>query len=144
MPGIIVLLVLLVGGLAVWRQLKGSVAQVRDASGRPVGPGPSELLRNLGIGLAVALLLVTAAGTFRVVPVGHALVIFNTVTKGFTIAGEGVAFVPPFVSSTQVYDLRRLEYTMSGQTGEGRKSDVDDSIWSPTKEGLQEIGRAHV
>ena len=137
MPGIIVLLVLLVGGLAVWRQLRGTVAQVRDASGRPVGPGPSELLRNLGLGLAVALLLVTVAGTFRVVPVGHALVIFNTVTKGFTIAGEGVAFVPPFVSSTQVYDLRRLEYTMSGQTGEGRKSDVDDSIWSPTKEGLQ-------
>src|SRR5439155_13648252 len=29
------------------------------------------------------------------------------------------------------------EYTMSGTTGEGRKANVDDSIWSPTKEGLQ-------
>ena len=137
MSGIILFLVLLVGGLAVWRQVVTRSAQVRDASGRPVGPGPFEIVRGIGLALAGLLLLVTLVGTFRVVPVGHGLVIFNTVTKGFTIAGEGVAFVPPFVSSTQLYDLRRLEYTMSGVSGEGRKANVDDSIWSPTKEGLQ-------
>jgi regulator of protease activity HflC (stomatin/prohibitin superfamily) len=36
-----------------------------------------------------------------------------------------------------MYDLRRLEYTMSSTAGEGRKASADDSIWSPTSEGLQ-------
>ena len=30
-----------------------------------------------------------------------------------------------------------MEYTMSASQGEGRKADVDDSLWSPTQEGLQ-------
>ena len=38
---------------------------------------------------------------------------------------------------TQDYDLRRLEYTMSGVSGEGRKANIDDSLWSPTQEWLQ-------
>src|SRR5262249_53183797 len=48
-----------------------------------------------------------------------------------------VTFVAPIISATQTYDLRRLEYTMSASTGEGRRGGVDDSLWSPTKEGLQ-------
>ena len=81
--------------------------------------------------------LPVAATSFRVVPVGHALVIFNTVTKSFQLATQGFAFVAPFITATADYDLRRLEYTMSGVSGEGRKSEIDDSLWSPTREGLQ-------
>ena len=77
------------------------------------------------------------ATSFRVVPVGHALVIFNTVSKSFRLGRQGITFVPPFISVTQDYDLRRLEYTMSGVSGEGRKANIDDSLWSPTQEGLQ-------
>jgi prohibitin 2 len=83
----------------------------------------------------VALLILFAS--VRVVPVGHALVVFNTVTKTFRLARQGVAVIPPFIAVTHEYDLRRLEYTMSGVQGEGRRAGVDDSLWSPTQEGLQ-------
>jgi regulator of protease activity HflC (stomatin/prohibitin superfamily) len=111
---------------------------VRDAEGRRIGPDVgAEVPRVVGaIALGVVLLIV-ATTSFRVVPVGHALVIFNVVTRSFTLAPQGFTFVPPFISNTEMYDVRRLEYTMTAVTGEGRKADLDDSIWSPTQEGLQ-------
>ncbi len=90
------------------------------------------------IGIIVAgvilLLLVTSV---RMVPVGHAMVKFNVLTKTFSAVGEGITFVPPFIYNTYVYDMRRQEYTMSSKKGEGRRKNIDDSLWSPTKEGLQ-------
>lgn len=113
-------------------------AAVRDADGRRIAPPVgAEVPRVLGTILLGLVLLVVTLTSFRVVPVGRALVIFNTVTKSFRVAQQGFTFVPPFVSDTETYDLRRLEYTMSGQSGEGRRADVDDSMWSPTQEGLQ-------
>jgi len=72
-----------------------------------------------------------------VVPVGRCLVIFNTITRSFRLSRQGVTLVPPFIAQTQEYDLRRMEYTMTGTRGEGRKANWDDSLWSPTQEGLQ-------
>jgi len=113
-------------------------AAVRDAEGRRIGPSiGAEVPRIAGTVLLGVLFLVVMATSFRVVPVGHALVIFNTVTKSFRLASQGFTFVPPFVSDTEMYDLRRLEYTMTAVSGEGRKANIDDSIWSPTQEGLQ-------
>jgi len=112
--------------------------RVHDAAtGRaiPIGP-PAGFPRLLLLVFAGLFLVIVLATTIRVVPVGHALVIFNTVTKDFRLARQGITFVPPFVSVTEDYDLRRQEYTMSGAQGEGRKADVDDSLWSPTQEGL--------
>ena len=43
----------------------------------------------------------------------------------------------PLVNHTQMYDLRRQEYTMTRAAGEGRRANVDDALWSPTAEGLQ-------
>ena len=137
MNGLVVLFALVLAAIVVWTQAARRAGAVRDSQGRLVPPYGIESLRVAGGVIALVLLLVMLATTFRVVPVGHGLVIFNTVTRGFTLATEGVTFVPPFVSNTQLYDLRRAEYTMSGQTGEGKRSNVDDSIWSPTKEGLQ-------
>ncbi len=137
MNGLVILVMLILGGLAVWTQVARRGLAVHDAHGRPVGGNPLESIRTLGTVLGLVVLLVLLASTFRVVPVGHGLVIFNTVTRGFSLATEGITFVPPFVSNTQLYDLRRNEYTMSGQQGEGKRANVDDSIWSPTKEGLQ-------
>src|SRR5438094_104302 len=89
--------------------------RVHDSAGHaiPVGPPAGFGRAALGVlgGLFLVLMLLT---TIRVVPVGHALVIFNTVTKDFRLARQGITFVPPFVSVTQDYDLRRQEYTMSG------------------------------
>lgn len=106
---------------------------VLDGDGRP-RRRPSGTLGLVAGLVAIAVMLPVAV---RVVPVGHTLVIFNTVTKGFRAAGQGVTFVWPVISQTHEYDLRRLEYTMSGVTGEGRRESVDDSLWSPTQEGLQ-------
>ncbi len=86
------------------------------------------------IGGIIAALAVTS---FRYVPVGHAMVKFNVLTKRFSYVGEGLTFVPPFIYNTYIYDLRRQEYTMSARKGEGKRKDIDDSLWSPTKEGLQ-------
>jgi regulator of protease activity HflC (stomatin/prohibitin superfamily) len=102
----------------------------------PIGP-PAGFGRILLLGALAMLVMITLLTTIRVVPVGHALVVFNTVTKGFNVAQQGITFVPPFITVTQEYDLRRMEYTMSSSVGEGRKTNVDDSLWSPTQEGLQ-------
>ena len=116
------------------RQIRRTL-DVRDAEGRRLRSG-----MPLRVGATVVLLLVllaTMVGSVRVVPVGNALVIFNTITRTFRLSRQGVTFVWPVISQTAQYDLRRLEYTMSSTQGEGRKAETDDSLWSPTKEGLQ-------
>ncbi len=139
MPGLLLLVVLLIGGYSVWRAIgRRQGARVHDAEGRILTADfGNHAARTAMFVVPLLVLSLGLLASVRVVPVGHALVIFNTVTRGFRTARQGVTFVPPFICSTQLYDLRRLEYTMSGVTGEGRKADVDDSIWSPTREGLQ-------
>jgi prohibitin 2 len=134
----IVLLLFLIGiGVVVYRVVTSRMAPgVHTADGHRAGGG-LDALKLIPVVVGGLLLLAVVSTSIRVVPVGHALVIFNTVTRGFRVARQGITFVPPFVSATQMYDLRRLEYTMSSAQGEGRKSDVDDSLWSPTQEGLQ-------
>ena len=111
--------------------------QVIDPHGRRMLTPGGNPARVAPIALLAVFAVVMVIASVRVVPVGHALVVFNTVTKTFRTARQGVAFVIPLVTSTQQYDLRRLEYTMSASQGEGRRADVDDSLWSPTQEGLQ-------
>lgn len=135
MLGFVVFLVIAVPVvlLAIRRFRRGP--RVEGPDGRRVSSGvPAGALLTAG-GLLVVLVVLVAA--VRVVPVGHALVVFNTVTKSFRLAPQGVTVVWPAISQAQMYDLRRLEYTMSGTRGEGRRSAMDDSLWSPTKEGLQ-------
>ena len=140
MSGLIVLAFVVIAGAIAYRAVRRAAGgtDVRDASGRRVGgtgiPGFGRLI-VLGAVVLFAFALLTSA--VRVVPVGHGLVVFNTVTKSLTLSTQGVTFITPFVSQTQEYDLRRMEYTMSASQGEGRKADVDDSLWSPTQEGLQ-------
>ncbi|HET6373794.1 MAG TPA: prohibitin family protein [Candidatus Polarisedimenticolia bacterium] len=111
--------------------------QVLDEDGRPLEWASPRTRRTLIVGIPALVVLVLLTASVHVVPVGHALVVFNTVTRGFRSAPPGVTFVWPLISVTELYDLRRLEYTMSAATGEGRRANVDDSLWSPTQEGLQ-------
>jgi len=111
---------------------------VLDPDGKRLLPLPERNpVRTLAIGVPIALFLLVTLTSIRVVPVGNALVIFNTITKSFRVSGQGITFVVPMVSATAQYDLRRLEYTMSATQGEGRRATADDSLWSPTREGLQ-------
>jgi regulator of protease activity HflC (stomatin/prohibitin superfamily) len=139
MPGILILVIFFVAGLFVWRLIAHRLGTpVHDAEGRRISGGAvGDTGRILAIAVGPVVLLIVLATSFRVVPVGHALVIFNTLTRHFRLAQQGITFVPPFISATADYDLRRLEYTMSGVSGEGRKTEIDDSLWSPTREGLQ-------
>ena len=139
MPGLFILMLLAFAAFTAWRFVaQRSGATVHDSGGHRIG-GDSPLAggRTIGILLAGGALLAVLLSSVRVVPVGHALVVFNTVTHAFSLSRQGVTFVMPLVSITADYDLRRLEYTMSSASGEGRKSNIDDSLWSPTREGLQ-------
>jgi regulator of protease activity HflC (stomatin/prohibitin superfamily) len=139
MGGLIFLILLVVVGIAIWRAIASQRgARVHDSSGKVLTADfGNRAVPLLGIIVPAVIVFLVLVTSIRVVPVGNALVIFNTVTRGFRIARQGVTFVPPFISNTATYDLRRLEYTMSGATGEGRKANIDDSLWSPTREGLQ-------
>jgi prohibitin 2 len=115
-------------------------AVARGPGGVPVVDAARVVQRGAFRALAlapVAVILLVLVLSVRVVPVGHALVVFNTISRGFSLAPQGVALVWPGISSTELYDLRRLEYTMSSAKGEGRRAEIDDSLWSPTQEGLQ-------
>jgi prohibitin 2 len=134
LPFVLFLVIAIPVVIVLARQIRRAL-DVRDPDGRRIRTGlPGR------VGLIVALLIVlllSMVGSVRVVPVGHALVIFNTITTSFRLAPQGVTFVWPVISQTAQYDLRRLEYTMSSTQGEGRKANMDDSLWSPTQEGLQ-------
>jgi prohibitin 2 len=138
MPGFLlfVLFLVIVAGVVV-QVLRRRGITVLDADGRRRLPGAPALARMISGVLAALFLILLIPASVRVVPVGHGLVIFNTLTRSFRLARQGVNLIPPFITQTQDYDLRRLEYTMTGTRGEGRKSDWDDSLWSPTQEGLQ-------
>jgi regulator of protease activity HflC (stomatin/prohibitin superfamily) len=135
MIGFVLFLVIAIPVVVILARQIRRALYVRDAEGRRLRTGmPGR------VGLTVALLMVLLLGmvsSIRVVPVGHALVIFNTITTSFRLSHQGVTVVWPVISQTAQYDLRRQEYTMSSTQGEGRKANMDDSLWSPTKEGLQ-------
>jgi regulator of protease activity HflC (stomatin/prohibitin superfamily) len=138
MPGFLLfVLFLVIAGVVVTQVLRRRGVTVLDADGRRRLPGGPALGRMISGILAVLFLILLVPASVRVVPVGHGLVIFNTLTRSFRLARQGVNLIPPFITQSQDYDLRRLEYTMTGTRGEGRKADWDDSLWSPTQEGLQ-------
>jgi len=138
MGAFLFILLIVISGLVLQRVIASRRAvHVHDSDGRRVLPDSLDAARVLGLVAVPLVLFILLATSFRVVPVGHGLVIFNTITKGFRLARQGITFVPPLISQTRDYDLRRLEYTMSGVSGEGRKALIDDSLWSPTQEGLQ-------
>src|SRR5258708_1722985 len=99
MAGLLFFLVLVMGAAVVWRlAVRQSGARVHDGDGHRVFPDPARLLALVAGPL---LLLLIFAGSVRVVPVGHALVVFNTLTRGFRLARQGITFIPPFISNTQ-------------------------------------------
>jgi regulator of protease activity HflC (stomatin/prohibitin superfamily) len=135
---VLAILIVAVIGLAVFLVIRALLRGARARSGVvDVGGSSLQLPRWLPLLGALVAVLVFMVSAVRSVPVGHALVVFNTLTGTFRIAEQGVTTVWPLITSTQLYDLRRQEYTMTKATGEGRRADWDDSLWAPTQEGLQ-------
>lgn len=89
------------------------------------------------LGAIAALVLAFLLSFIRVVPVGQALVIFWIIPKTYSVAREGINFIPPIITQTTLYDLRRIDYTMAGEEDEVRRRGKDEALWAPTKEGLQ-------
>ncbi len=87
--------------------------------------------------IVAGIIFILFISSIRVVPVGHALVVFWIIPKKFSVYRAGVNIIPPIITQSALYDLRRQEYTMSGSPGEGKRKGVDDALWSPTKEGLK-------
>ncbi len=87
--------------------------------------------------LIFATVVVIATGVIVINP-GERGVVFNIFTGiSSNILGEGIHVVVPVINKVFLYDVRRLEYTITGAKNVGMKSDDDDSMWSPTREGLQ-------
>ncbi|MCD6382356.1 MAG: prohibitin family protein [Candidatus Hydrothermae bacterium] len=131
-------IVLVLLGVAVYFVLKKtSRVVITEKNGEVVTVRKVGLSSGLILAILGVLILLLIFFSIRIVPVGHAMVKFNVLTKRFSLSREGVTFVPPVIYKTYIYDLRRQEYTMSSRKGEGKKKNIDDSLWSPTKEGLQ-------
>jgi len=136
MLGIVIIVAILAIAFFLWRKSQkvvviergGEIKTMRKFDFKPYIVWPSAI---------IILILFILAISIRTVSVGHAMVKFNVITKRFSVAHEGFTLVLPFIYRTKVYDLRRQEYTMSARKGEGKKKNIDDSLWSPTKEGLQ-------
>ncbi len=133
----ILVVLLVLAAIAYWVYKTSVRVVITEREGEIMAVRRINLTVPLLGGIVGVLLVLFLALSIRVVPVGHALVKFNVLTKTFSVAGEGVTFVPPLIYNTYLYDLRRQEYTMSARKGEGKRRDIDDSLWSPTKEGLQ-------
>jgi len=89
------------------------------------------------IGAIGVLVLLILMSFIRVVPVGHALVIFWIFPKTYSVALEGINIVPPIITQTTMYDLRRIDYTISSQFDEDRRKEEGDALWASSSEGLQ-------
>lgn len=85
------------------------------------------------IGFFVLLLLLA---TFKTVPAGHRAVVFNNVSGGLSVRGEGLTVLVPFMQSLSMYDVRTATYTMSKALSEGQKVG-DDSVPALTSDGQQ-------
>jgi prohibitin 2 len=130
-------LIVVLAALGYWIYKTMTRVVVSDRNGTVVSVrrfGFTPKILGMIAGVVLILFIVTS---IRVIPVGYAMVRFNILNKHLTSLREGVVFIPPIIFRTHIYDLRRQEYTMSSAKGEGKRRDIDDSLWSPTKEGLQ-------
>lgn len=88
-------------------------------------------LSYLAIGFFVLIVLFA---TFKTVPAGSRAVVFNNVSGGLGVRGEGLTVLVPFMQSVTMYDVRTSTYTMTRVAQEG-KVKGDDSVPALTSDG---------
>lgn len=127
-------------GLAtlLWLALVGYVVYVVVARARG--------RKSTRISLSVALVLLVAASALStlgagvvVIDAGEVGVVFNPFVSGGVKATPlypGLHFILPYVETVYRYSTLEQVYTMTKVPAEGEVAG-DDSLWSPTSEGLQ-------
>jgi len=87
--------------------------------------------------LVLAILFTTLGNSIVIIDAGEVGVVFNVFTgTKETPLYPGMHVVIPYVNEVYRYSTREQIYTMSLSQAEGEIMG-DDSLWSPTKEGLQ-------
>jgi len=119
----------------LWVALVGYVIYVGYQRGRG-RPAKVSLSLSAGI-LAFALLVSTLSTSIIVIDAGEVGVVFNI----FAGTQEeplmpGLHIVVPYINEVYRYSTLEQVYTMTRTLGEGELHG-DDSLWSPTSEGLQ-------
>ncbi len=137
--GALFLLVFIVIAVVVFNAMFGS-SEKEEGSMEKVIDLKGEVKKKahmIIIGVIAFLILITVIKGIVVVPAGHRYVVFN-IFKGVleNELDEGIHIILPYLNTVSSYDARLQEYTMSSIRGEGRVN-APDSLWSPTKEGLQ-------
>jgi len=110
----------------------------RSARGRVVQPNPPKVsLTVVGILVILALAASTLGASIVFIDAGEVGVIFNifTGTQQYTLP-PGTHILVPYVNQVYRYSTLEQAYTMSIAPQEGPVKG-DDSLWSPTIEGLQ-------
>ncbi len=130
----VAVVVLAGAGWLIWRF--GTTVVVAEKNGEITTVRKLRLSPTLIISISALIILLGVFSTVRVVPVGHSMVKFNVVSRQYDVSGEGVVFLPPLIYSIYIYDMRRQEYTMSSGEEKNRRVKSDETLWSPTKEGL--------
>ncbi len=138
--GALFLLIFIIGTVLIFSALLNSTGKEGDFMEKVVDLKNGDIRKKtrwIVVGAIFLLIIVTVIKGIVVVPAGHRYVVFN-VFKGVLEKelNEGLHIILPYINTTSSYDVRLQEYTMSSIRGEGRVSEPD-SLWSPTKEGLQ-------
>lgn len=110
----------------------------RSARGRMMQPNPPKVsLTVVGILVILALAINTLGASIVLIDAGEVGVIFNifTGTQQYTLP-PGLHFLVPYMNQVYRYPTVEQAYTMSIAAHEGPVKG-DDSLWSPTIEGLQ-------
>jgi prohibitin 2 len=110
----------------------------RNARGRiPQGSPPKVSVSLVVVLVVLALSASTLGASLMVVDAGEVGVVFNLFagTQQTTLP-PGIHVVAPFINQVYRYSTMEQAYTMSILRNEG-KVQGDDSLWSPTIEGLQ-------
>jgi regulator of protease activity HflC (stomatin/prohibitin superfamily) len=134
--GLVIFLILLIGAIVIIFSSMPSGHKWVNEKGKKIGSGikPALIVTILAIILFIIILI---QGVVIVRP-GTAIVKFNQLSKrgNLSTLTQGFHIIVPFIYKLDKYDIRIQEYTMSVAKSEG-KVYGDDSVWSPTKEGLQ-------
>jgi prohibitin 2 len=128
------------GGFAIvlWIILGAYVVQgvVRSAQ-KPLGHKKTVSIPTVALLLVLALVASTVGSSLVIIAPGEvgAVVSSFTGTQPEPLT-PGMHFVAPYVNTVVRYSTREQVYTMTKLASEGQVKG-DDSLWSPTSEGLQ-------
>ncbi len=129
LSGVAILFWLALGGYLIW----GVVRSVQQ----PLGKKKTISIPGALILLAIAVTCSTLGASIVVIDAGEVGVVFNSFsgTQPEPLM-PGMHVIVPYINTVYRYSTMEQVYTMSGIADEAQVA-RDDSLWSPTEEGLQ-------